>query len=59
MAEPIEMSFEFRAWVGRRKHVLYGEHWRHLANAIEPSVCGGDAVLRQVTLTINAHSNRC
>jgi len=22
-----------------------GEHWRHLANTTEPSVCGGDAVL--------------
>ena len=28
------------------------EHWRHLANTIEPSVCGGDAVLCQITLTI-------
>jgi len=28
-----------------------GAHWRHLANTIEPSVCGGDAVLCQVTLT--------
>jgi len=26
-------------------------HWRHLANTIEPSVCGGDAVLCQITLT--------
>jgi len=28
-----------------------GAHWRHLANTIEPSVCGGDAVLFQFTLT--------
>ena len=28
-----------------------GAHWRHLANTIEPSVCGGDAVLCQITLT--------
>jgi len=27
-------------------------HWRHLANAIELSVCGGDAALCQTTLTI-------
>ena len=27
-------------------------YWRHLANTIEPSVCGGDAVLCQITLTI-------
>jgi len=26
-------------------------HWCHLANMIEPSVCGGDAVLCQITLT--------
>jgi len=26
-------------------------HWRHLANTTEPIVCGGDAVLRQITLT--------
>jgi len=26
-------------------------HWRHLANMIEPSVCGGDAVFCQITLT--------
>jgi len=28
-----------------------GAHWHHLANTIEPSVCGGDAVLCQITLT--------
>ena len=26
-------------------------HWRHLANTIEPFVCGGDAALCQITLT--------
>jgi len=26
-------------------------HWRHLANTTEPSVCGGDAVLCQITVT--------
>jgi len=26
-------------------------HWHHLANTIEPSVCGGDAVLRQTIST--------
>jgi len=25
-----------------------GAHWRHLANTIEPSVCGGDATLCQI-----------
>jgi len=26
-------------------------HWRNLTNTIEPSVCGGDAVSFQITLT--------
>jgi len=26
-------------------------HWRHLANTIEPYVCGGDVVLCQIILT--------
>ena len=29
-----------------------GAHWHHLANTIEPSVCGGDAALCQITLSI-------
>jgi len=28
----------------------WGAHWRHLANTIEPSMCGGDAALCQFTL---------
>jgi len=28
-----------------------GAHWRHLANTIEPSMCGGDAALCQITLS--------
>ena len=28
-----------------------GEHWHHLVNATEPSVCGGDAAFYQITLT--------
>ena len=28
-----------------------GAHWRHLKNTTEPSMCGGDAVLCQITLT--------
>jgi len=28
-----------------------GAHWSHLLNTIEPSMCGGDAALCQVTLT--------
>ena len=26
-------------------------YWRHLANMTEPSMCGGDAALCQITLT--------
>jgi len=26
-----------------RMGVLWGAHWRHMANTIEPSMCGGDA----------------
>jgi len=51
MAEPIEMPFGLRTWVGRRKHVLHGAHWCHLANTTETSVCSGNAALCQITLT--------
>ena len=30
---------------------LWGAHWRRLVNTTEPSVCGGDAALCQITLT--------
>jgi len=30
---------------------IWGAHWRHLANTTEPSICGGDAALCQITLT--------
>jgi len=30
-------------------------HWRHLANTIPLSVCGGDAALCQITLTTCYH----
>jgi len=63
MAEPIDLPFGLWTLVGRRKHEFnrirqmaplcpHGRtHWRHLANTIELSVCGGDAVLRQIILT--------
>jgi len=63
-AEPIDLPFGLWTWVGWRKHkfsrirqvptlCLHGKaHWRHLANTIEPSVCGGNTVLCQITLTI-------
>jgi len=63
MVEPINLPFGLWTWVGRRKHKFnriyqvapmcpHGKaHWRHLANTTEPSDCGGDAVLCQITLT--------
>jgi len=51
-AEPIEMPFGIWTRVGPRKHGLgKGADWRHLANATEPSMYGGDAACCQITLT--------
>ena len=51
-AQPIDMPFGLWTRVRQRKHVLGGgARWRQLANTTEPSVCGGDAVYRQITLT--------
>jgi len=62
-AKPIDLPFGLWTPVGLRKHKLnripqvapmcpHGRaHWRHLANMIEPSVCGCDAVLCHITLT--------
>jgi len=30
---------------------IWSAHWRHLKNTTEPSMCGGDAALCQITLT--------
>jgi len=30
---------------------IWGAHWCHLANTTEPSICGGDVALCQITLT--------
>jgi len=63
MAEPIDLPFGLWTRVGRRKHKFNRicqlapvcqrgkAHWRHPANTTEPSVCGGDAVLCQITFT--------
>jgi len=34
---------------------IWGAHWRHLKNTTEPSMCGGDAALCQITLTTCSH----
>jgi len=56
-AEPVDLPFGLWTRVGRRKHKFnrirqvaptcpHGRaHWRHLANTIEPSACGGHVVL--------------
>jgi len=51
MAKPIEMPFGLWTQVGRRKHVLDGGGLMQTANMTEPSVCGGDAALCQITLS--------
>jgi len=39
--------------VGPRNDVLdVGARWRRLAHTTERSVCGGDATLRQITVTV-------
>jgi len=43
--EPIEMPFGLWTRVGPSKHIRRGAHWHHLANNIEPSICGGNAAL--------------
>ena len=51
-AEPIEMRFGMVSEVGPRKYVLDGGvHWRQLASAIEPCMCGGETPFCQIILT--------
>jgi len=50
-AELIEMPFVlWIRWV-EESMCYMGAHWRHLANTIEPFLCGGDATLCRITLT--------
>jgi len=58
-AEPIKIPFGLWSWTavwdanscGLKEARVGGAHWLNLANTIEPSVCGGDAALCQITLT--------
>jgi len=71
MAEPIDLPFGLWTLVQRRKDkfnrirqvaplCLHGKaHWRYQANTTEPSVCGRDAVLCQMTLTTCCFILRC
>jgi len=63
MAKPINLPFGLWTLVVRRKHKFSlicqavpvfprgRAPWRHLATTIQLSVCGGNAVLCQITLT--------
>jgi len=52
-AESTEMPFGIWTGVGLTKVtcIRWGAHWRHLANTIEPSMCGGNGACSQITLT--------
>jgi len=60
MAESIEMPFGMWTLVGPRKHVIDGgEHWRNLANMIEPSVCSGNAAFCQTLTALFQNNEKC
>ena len=49
---PIQMQYGMLSWVGPGNHVLDGAaHWCHLVNMTEPSMCGSNVALCQITLT--------
>jgi len=65
-AEPIEMPFGL--WIGWAEEAQFQSYspcsanapsWRRLANTIEPSVCGGDSALCQITLSTCYYSCCC
>ena len=60
LAEPIEMSFGMWTRVDNGSIIMLDgtAHCRYLANTIEPSMCGGDAVLCQLTLTMLYYSTQ-
>ena len=50
----------WHGFYSNRSHLLDGSaHWRHLANTTKQSVCGGDAVLRQITLATSLLWRSC
>ena len=63
MAELIDLPFGLCTQVGERKHKFNRifqvvsmcpharAHWRHLVNTIDPSVCGNNAALCQITFS--------
>ena len=63
MAEVTHLPFALWTSLGRQKHKFsrirqvapmcphVRAQWHHLVNAVEPSVCGDDGILCQITLT--------
>jgi len=52
MIELIDVQFGMLSQVDPGNYILDGgAHWHNLPNTIEPSVCGGDVALCQITLT--------
>jgi len=52
LIEPNKTLFAGQTCVRQRTITLVvGAHWRILANAIEPTACGGDAAFCRVNLT--------
>jgi len=49
-SEPCKNGWTDRDAVWVEVHVLWGAHWRNLANTTVPSMCGGDAACSQITL---------
>jgi len=53
-AESVQMLFGMGMWTGIRSNeacIRWGAHCCHLANAVEPSMHGGDAAFCQIMLT--------
>jgi len=53
-AELIDTPLAYGLGWAKESMCWMGSYWRHLANTFEPSVCGGDAALCQITLLLSA-----
>ena len=52
--EPIEMPFRRRLTCAQEIVNRSAAHWHHLMNTIKQSIRGGDATMRQITLTVSS-----
>jgi len=52
--EPIEMPFRRRLTCAQEIVNRSAAHWHHLTNTIKQSIRGGDATMRQITLTVSS-----